>query len=662
MAIYKVQGPNGEIITIEGPDGSDPNDVIAHAQTLYKPKEKTAMDYAKDFGKATTSLADTGLNAVTGMLDYGAYNLARASGLSPERATQETTSPKDVLGRAFGITQDPAYQSEASRRLMTGMGQGIEQYAVKPLSSATGLPEQDVSSMVNSAMLGAGVKAQPYINRAGQRVAQTMYNAEPVIAGAAKTAVTAPYQFGKGLVEGLINKEYNPATSAMVPLRETYTPQAAAQRFMGQLPGVPEQTLSQLESQARPTSELVGGRTGQVAQAISPKTLAGETLVPLQGQAMQAFGERVGRGVRTNPGQALVEAGVTALTGIPFKTISQGVGELGARYLGAKTGFMPGFSEKLSQAQGRAGIQGQMPQTPLLTNQPTVAGPVSPATMYVAPEGIAGTNINQVSQAGAQQKYAPQPVPQPVAQTPKEMAIQTTQQIASSKVAPVQQAIPAPTPTPAPAPVLRQPVVTTPAPKTEVSFETRKQELINKIYETDDKMTNLRDNALENRLKPDTPEGNVYRNELDTYAKTINDLRTELEKVKQAEKEALKAEKKTAKKSSPNNVSQMMTQDPSNPRFFPSKEKFEQAAEIFGPLSGKPFTGSYPDGGKIINIEAVNYPPGMPTQGLPQTKISATNAKTGERVPVGKTWTDSDPEPLGARVRNILDRNKGNKK
>jgi hypothetical protein len=106
----------------------------------------------------------------------------------------------------------------------------------------------------------------------------------------------------------------------------------------------------------------------------------------------------------------------------------------------------------------------------------------------------------------------------------------------------------------------------------------------------------------------------------------------------------------------------MLTTDPTNPRRFASKEKFEQAAETFGPLSGEPFTGSYPLGDKIINIELINYPSGMPTQGLPQTKMSATNAKTGERVPVGKTWTSNDPEPLGARVRTILDRNKGKKK
>ena len=538
MAIYKVQGPNGEIITIEGPDGADPNDVIAQAQTLYKPKEKTAGDYAKDFGKATASLADTGLNAVTGTLDVLAYPLARAFGRSPEQATQETTSPKDIIGRAFGITQDPAYQSEASRRLMTGIGQGVEQYAVKPLTSATGLPEQDVSSMVNTAMLGAGVKAQPYLSRAGQSVAKGVYAAEPYVAEAVKAPVKYPYQFSKGLVEGLVNKEYNPSTSAMVPLRETYTPPAAAQRFMGQIPGVEPQTLTQLESQARPTSELVGGRAGQVAQAISPKTLAGETLVPLQGQGMQAFGERVGRGVRTNPGQALVEAGVTALTGIPFKTISQGVGELGARYLGAKTGFMPGFSEKLGQTQGRAGIQGQIPQTPLLTNNPTPAGPVNPATMYVAPEGVAGTNINQVSQAGAMAKYPPQPT----GPTPQQMAIEKTQQI-------VQQNQPKPTP------VVRQPVTTQPV----VTQPTlRSSNVIGQELSTlDNQMTNLRDNALSNRLTPDTPEGQAY-------AKQLNDMSTQANKLQKELNLAKEAEKKAAKKKGPSNVSQMLTDDGSS--------------------------------------------------------------------------------------------------
>jgi len=279
MARYKVQGPNGEIIEIEGPDGANPADVIAQAQTLYRPREKGITDYAKDFGKATASMADTGLNMVTGALDYAAYPLARAFGRTPEQATAETTSPKDVIGTAFGITQDPAYRGEASRRAMTAVGEGVQAVA-RPIASATGLPGSDVENMLGSGMLLAGAKAQPYVNRAGQAVGQAMYAAEPYITGALKAPIKAPVQFARGAVEGLVNKEYNPATSAMAALQDTYIPPAAAQRFMGEIPGVPPQSISQLQSQARPTSELVGSRMGRVA-ATRPAVLPTNSAVGL---------------------------------------------------------------------------------------------------------------------------------------------------------------------------------------------------------------------------------------------------------------------------------------------------------------------------------------------------------------------------------------------
>ena len=413
MAIYKVQGPNGEIITIEGPDGANPDDVIAQAQSLYRPREKTTTDYVKDFGKATASMADTGLNMVTGALDYAAYPLARAFGRTPEQATAETTSPKDVIGTAFGITQDPAYRGEASRRAMTAVGEGVQAVA-RPISTATGLPGSDVENMLGSGMLLAGAKAQPYVNRAGQAVGQAMYAAEPYITGALKAPIKAPVQFARGAVEGLVNKQYNPATSAMAALQDTYIPPAAAQRFMGEIPGVPPQSISQLQSQARPTSELVGNRMGRVAQSISPKTLTGETLVPLQGQGMQAFGERVGRGIRTNPLQAMGEVGLTALTGIPFKTLGQGIGELGARYLGNKTGFAPGFQNRMTAAQQQAAQQqaftpppggggftappggyGRPPPPPGAGNGPIAPGQIPPVTPAEAAKQAALGRVQQ---------------------------------------------------------------------------------------------------------------------------------------------------------------------------------------------------------------------------------------------------------------------------
>jgi hypothetical protein len=431
MARYKVQGPNGEIITIEGPDGANPDDVIAQAQALYRPREKTTTDYVKDFGKATASMADTGLNMVTGALDYAAYPLARAFGRTPEQATAETTSPKDVFGTAFGITQDPAYRGEASRRAMGAVGEGVQAVA-RPIASATGLPGSDVENMIGSGLLGAGVRAQPYINRGAQAVGQAMYAAEPYVAAAVKAPVKAPVQFGRGLVEGLVNKEYNPATSAQAALQNTYIPPAAAQRFMGEVPGVPKQTLSQLESQARPTAELVGSTAGRVAQAVSPKTTTGQTLVPLRGQGMQAFGERVGRGVRTNPLQALGEVGVTALTGIPFKTLAQGVGELGARYLGNKTGFAPGFETQVGAAQAQAALQ---PTQPRLGYTPPVAGPVAPNTIYAGPGG-ASTDLAAAGRAALNEKYPPMPAREPPPPQTSQTPFEAVREAAAARITP----------------------------------------------------------------------------------------------------------------------------------------------------------------------------------------------------------------------------------
>ena len=446
MPIYEYNGVHYDI------DTTDPT--IAKQKILASQQPpKSATDYAKDFGKSAASLADVVAgtpSAIAGMVGYAG---ARALQQSPEEASQlqqrimsgqvPYIPSANPIGNQLGITNDPAYQNEITRQALNAVGQGMQSVA-QPISKYTGAPQQDVENMLGTASMLAG----PALGRAGSAVARGAYAAEPYIKGAITTPTKGVfYDFPKGVIEGLVNKEYNPQTSAMVPLRETYTPNAPAQRFMGNIPGVAPQTLEQLQSQARPTSEIVNGPVAKFAQAISPKTLEGETLVPLKGQAMQAFGERVGRGVRTNPGQALLEGIGTAVTGIPFKTLAQGAGELGARYLGAKTGFSPGFSQRLGQAQGRAGLQSQIPQTPLLTNNPTPTGPVAPPTMYVAPEGIAGTNINQVSQAGATQKYAPQPVAQPTALPPAQ----------ASQIAAANRIINAPP--------VATPTVTTPQPK-----------------------------------------------------------------------------------------------------------------------------------------------------------------------------------------------------
>jgi hypothetical protein len=214
--------------------------------------------------------------------------------------------------------------------------------------------------------------------------------------------------------------------SSRIPLGNTFTKPQDWEAFQrgelpyGQLP--PETPIQQLPQNWFERQAL--------------KASGGE--IPAQGKGMRAFGERLGETYR-NPLTAAVDVGSAALTGIPLYTAGKAVvaGTQGlADWMLARKGFDPNLPAKM---EGYKSGQIPMPVNPQAAQQALqpnpqlrlpAPGPVTPGPMYVSPEGVAGTNISQVSQAGAQQKYAPQPV----AQTPEQMAIQKTQEIVNKQV------------------------------------------------------------------------------------------------------------------------------------------------------------------------------------------------------------------------------------
>jgi hypothetical protein len=118
--------------------------------------------FLRSQGRGVASAADVGINAVTGTLDVLAYPLARAyygTQMSPEaaeaKAKAETTSPKDVVGRAFGVTQTPEYKGEASRQVMDYIGanleKGVDAIQQGLQSQGINIPKGDVENMVNQA-------------------------------------------------------------------------------------------------------------------------------------------------------------------------------------------------------------------------------------------------------------------------------------------------------------------------------------------------------------------------------------------------------------------------------------------------------------------------------------------------------------------------------
>lgn len=398
---------NGAQHTYEDvPDSATPESVLERTRRDFGERgvtnidggrEKGGKDYVMDLGKSAASLVDTGLNAVTGALDYGAYALARAAGRSPEQAQAETTSPKDVIGSAFGITQDPAYQQEASRRAMGAVGAGIEKYAVKPISSATGLPEQDVANMVNTGMIAAA----PAVARGAQATGRAAVGGAQAVGRGAAEVVRAPANFGRGFIEGVLNPEPTP-NSAMVPLQKQAYPAQAGREFMAGNMSLPE-----LEASRVPSASLFSGRLDQAALKALPTNAAKQPMVPLAGRGMEAVGENLGRGYRTQPLQAAADLGLISLGVPPIGPAARAAQGLASLRASKAADFSPGFTQQLGAAQSQAALA---PNTQLRLSAPTTPspGPVDPATMYA---GAGGTspNIQQAGQAALQQKYTPQP-------------------------------------------------------------------------------------------------------------------------------------------------------------------------------------------------------------------------------------------------------------
>lgn len=123
---------------------------------------KKAKESQKPIVGSVASLADTVAGVVPGTIATVAYPIARAFQQTPEEATkiaQTVSEPfSQPFGKALGVTEQPAYKQEFSRRAMEAIGQYVGESA-ESISSKTGIPKEDVQSMLESIATGVGVKA-----------------------------------------------------------------------------------------------------------------------------------------------------------------------------------------------------------------------------------------------------------------------------------------------------------------------------------------------------------------------------------------------------------------------------------------------------------------------------------------------------------------------
>lgn len=106
----------------------------------------------QQLGRGMASLGDVTVGGVLpGIVEYGAYPILRATGQTPEQASASArgmaATIEQPFGKAFGVTDTPEYQNEATRKLFEFVGQNIDKGA-DWISKQTGLPKQDVSNMM----------------------------------------------------------------------------------------------------------------------------------------------------------------------------------------------------------------------------------------------------------------------------------------------------------------------------------------------------------------------------------------------------------------------------------------------------------------------------------------------------------------------------------
>jgi hypothetical protein len=177
--------------------GNDFSKFIMGGASENKQKEKISEPSTiKDVGKSIASLADITVGSAIPFVAGQVTQAVARPFTTPEKAQEYGQAVVGALdkpfGKAFGITEEPAYKGEASQRFMQFVGENVAKGA-DWISQQTGLPKQDVEHMINT--LGVGIA--PEIS--ARTKAGLIKTGE--IVGGAKTAITdqfAAKKSGKG--------------------------------------------------------------------------------------------------------------------------------------------------------------------------------------------------------------------------------------------------------------------------------------------------------------------------------------------------------------------------------------------------------------------------------------------------------------------------------
>ena len=146
-----------------------------------KVKDMTQDGPLTQFGRRAASFYDATIGSVVpGIVEPVTYAGARAIGKTPEQAKEISTAAaapfESGMGRTFGVTETPEYQSEATRRLVNFVGENFQKGAAW-IAEKTGLPATDIENMMGTVAAGGGIKAAPALQRGIVKGAETVETA-----------------------------------------------------------------------------------------------------------------------------------------------------------------------------------------------------------------------------------------------------------------------------------------------------------------------------------------------------------------------------------------------------------------------------------------------------------------------------------------------------
>jgi hypothetical protein len=153
-----------------------PSNVMAGMQAFTQLSGGASRLPTKDMAKSIAAFVD---NTIGGIIPFGAkqvsYLFGRTIGDSPEKAEQISNRLAEItskpFGKAFGISDDPAYKGEATGKLFEFIGENISKGS-KFVGEKTGLPASDIEWMANMVLPKAIEKGAPIVKAGTEKVVE----------------------------------------------------------------------------------------------------------------------------------------------------------------------------------------------------------------------------------------------------------------------------------------------------------------------------------------------------------------------------------------------------------------------------------------------------------------------------------------------------------